>query len=139
MFNEIIKIRPYFFSVREIEKNVSLDVKVPTTWKFETIITQYGHLKHKIQDKNDKFLLVSIICEATFEGYASVFECANQIITINKEFEEKQLLLKTKMRDLELLFQEETLNKLKNIKFILDERQENSEGIELDGEGNQER
>lgn len=139
MFNEIIKIRPYFFSVREIEKNVSLDIKVPTTWKFETIITQYDHLKHKIQDKNDKFLLVSIICEATFEGYVSVFDCANQIITINKEFEEKQLLLKTKMRDLELLFQEETLNKLKNIKFILDERQENSEGIELDGEGNQER
>lgn len=61
MFDSIRFLRPYFFSLREIENNVSLDIKLPVTWKFETIISQYKSVKFKIQDKNEKFTLVSII------------------------------------------------------------------------------
>ena len=54
MFDNIRKLRPYFFSLREIDNNVSLDVKLPSTWKFETIVvlTNQLKLKYKIKTKN---------------------------------------------------------------------------------------
>ena len=47
MFDNIRKLRPYFFSLREIDNNVSLDVKLPSTWKFETIVVPYKSIKIK--------------------------------------------------------------------------------------------
>lgn len=136
MFDSIIFLRPYFFSLREIDKNVSLDIKLPVTWKFETIIAQYKSIKFKVQDKNEKFTLVSIISNATADGYETVFVCAKEIITINKELEEKQRLFQSKIKELEILFQHESLDKLKELSFIEHERQENEPSIKLVETGN---
>ena len=102
MFDNIRFLRPYFFSLREIDDNVSLDIKLPVTWKFEPIVSQYKSMKYKIQDKNEKFSLVSLISNATLDGYEIVFTCAKEIITINKEIEEKQKLLQSKIKELEV-------------------------------------
>jgi len=139
MFDNIRFLRPYFFSLREIENNVSLDIKLPVTWKFETIISQYKSVKFKIQDKNEKFTLVSIISNATAEGYEIAFSCANDIITINKEHEEKQKLLQSKIKELEILFQHQSLEKLKDLSFIENARQEDTTGITMVDEGSGER
>ena len=53
MFESIKSLRPYFHSLREIENNVSLDIKLPLTWKYEEIAKPYRSLKMKIQDKNE--------------------------------------------------------------------------------------
>jgi len=139
MFDNIRFLRPYFFSLREIENNVSLDIKLPVTWKFETIISQYKSVKFKIQDKNEKFTLVSIISNATAEGYEIAFSCANDIITINKEHEEKQKLLQSKIKELEILFQHQSLEKLRDLSFIENARQEDTTGITMVDEGSGER
>lgn len=131
MFDNIRHLRPYFFSLREIDNNVSLDIKLPATWKIESIIAQYKSMKYKIQDKNEKFILVSLISNATSEGYDVAFTCAKEIITVNKEMEEKQRLLQQKIKELEVLFQHQSLDKLKEISFIEDARQENTTGIKL--------
>lgn len=131
MFDSIRFLRPHFFSLREIDNNVSLDIKLPATWKIESIIAQYKSMKYKIQDKNEKFILVSLISNATSEGYDVAFTCAKEIITVNKEMEEKQRLLQQKIKELEVLFQHQTLDKLKEISFIEDARQENTTGIKL--------
>jgi hypothetical protein len=135
MFDSIRFLRPYFFSLREIENNVSLDIKLPVTWKFETIISQYKSVKFKVQDKNEKFTLVSIICNATAEGYETAFSCAKNIITINKENEEKQKLLQSKIKELEMLFQHQSLDKLRDLSFIENARQEDTTGIRMVDEG----
>ena len=80
MFESIKSIRPYFFSLREIDGNVSLDIKLPVTWKFETILSPYKTIKSKTQDKNEKVTLISLITTATQEGYDLVFECAFDFI-----------------------------------------------------------
>jgi len=136
MFDNIQFLRPYFFSLREIENNVSLDIKLPIAWKFETIISQYKSVKFKIQDKNEKFTLVSIISNATADGYEIAFSCAKDIITINKEHEEKQKLLQSKIKELEILFQHQSLEKLKDLSFIENARQEDTTGIRMVDEGN---
>lgn len=118
MFESIKSIRPYFFSLREIDGNVSLDIKLPVTWKFETILSPYKTIKSKTQDKNEKVTLISLITTATQEGYDLVFECALDIIRYNEEEEEKQRLYQLKIKELQELFQKEPLNKLKELNLI---------------------
>jgi hypothetical protein len=138
VFETIRFLRPYFFSLREIDNNVSLDIKLPVTWRFEQIVAPYKSIKTKVQDKNDKFTLLSLISHATADGYDVVFRCAKDVIDTNKELEEKQRLLQSKIKELELLFQHETLDKLKEISFIenvTEKQQEPTTGIKLVEEG----
>ena len=142
MYELISSLRPYFFSLREIERNVSLDIKIPGRWKIENvqhIAAQYKSVALKVQDKNDKNQLISIISVASEDGYQTVRTCAMEIIKYNNELEEKDRLFREKVRELEALFKKESLDKLKDITFIEEDGQENTEGISLvekgDGEG----
>ena len=137
MFNNIKDLRPYFFSLREIDNNVSLDIRLPANWKFETIVAPYKSIKTKVQDKNEKHTLVSLISNATTDGYEIVFTCAKEVVKTNKEIEEKQKLFQTKIKELEILFQQESLDKLKQLSFI-ENGQEITTGIKLVGQGNEE-
>ncbi len=109
MFENIKSLRPYFFSLREIENNVSLDIKIPLTWSYEQIIKPYRILNIKVQDKNDKYTLLSLISSATQNGYDVAFACANEIVNINKEEEEKQRLFQEKVKELQELFKNNLL------------------------------
>jgi hypothetical protein len=139
VFEIIRKLRPYFFSLREIENNVSLDIKLPLTWKYEDIVKPYRSIKTKIQDKNDKFSLLSLISTATQEGYDIVVSCAVDIITQNREEEEKQRLFQQKVKELQELFKKESLDKLKDINLLNDYGQQDETGIGLVEESDSER
>lgn len=137
MFELVKYLRPYFFSLREIENNVSLDIKLPMKWNFENIMAPYKSIKYKVQDKNEKFTLVSIISHATANGYETAFACAKEIIDTNKELEEKERLLQSKIKELQILFQHQSLDKLRDLSFIenVKEQQEYTKGIKLVEEG----
>ena len=137
MFESIRNLRPYFFSLREIDNNVSLDIKLPLNWKYEEIIKPYRSIKTKIQDKNDKYSLLSLISMATQEGYDVVLSCAFEIINTNKEEEEKQRLFQTKVKELQELFKKESLDKLKDINLLEAYGQEitTSSGMDEEGDG----
>lgn len=139
MFETIKSLRPHFHSLREIEGNVSLDVKLPLTWKYEEIVKPYRAIKVKVQDKNEKFTLLSLISNGTQDGYDIVFACALEILTINREEEEKQKLFQQKVKELQELFKKESLDKLKDINLIHDYGQEITTGDGMveqgDGEG----
>jgi hypothetical protein len=139
VYELISNLRPYFFSLREIERNVSLDLKIPTTWRLEhvqQVVSQYKSMSLKVQDKNDKYQLVSLVSFATQEGYDTARSCAVEIIKYNIELEEKDRLFKEKVRELETLFRNESLDKLKDINFLENNEQEDSTGIGLAVEGN---
>lgn len=131
IYKVIEKIRPYFYSLREIDGNVSLDMRFPLKWKHE-----YSDEKIKIivQDKNDKVNLVSFVTPATPEGYDLVFSVAQSIIVYNKELEEKERLFQQKITELKGLFETESLDTLKDIQFIEEKPDEeiNKDKIELD-------
>ena len=138
MFENIKALRPHFHSLREIESNVSLDIKLPLTWRYEDIIKPYRSLKMKIQDKNEKFTLLSLIATGTQEGYDVVFACAIEIITVNKEEEEKQKLFQKKVKELQELFKKESLDKLKDINLLEDYGQEITAGDGVVEQGDEE-
>jgi hypothetical protein len=138
VFENIKSLRPYFFSLREIENNVSLDIKIPLSWKYDEIIKPYRILNIKIQDKNDKHTLLSLISNATQNGYDVAFACANEIIKLNKEEEEKQRLFQEKVKELQELFKNQSLDKLKDINLLKLDGQEDTTSIELVEEGDRE-
>jgi hypothetical protein len=138
VFESIKSLRPHFHSLREIEGNVSLDIKLPLLWKFEEIVKPYRALKIKVQDKNETFTLVSLVANGTQEGYNVAFACAIEIIKVNKEEEEKRQLFQAKVKELEMLFQNETLAKLKDINFLENHEQQEdntSVGVVEQGSG----
>lgn len=137
MFESIKSIRPHFHSLREIQNNVSLDIKLPLNWQFETIVKQYKSIQTKVQDKNDKFTLLSIVSQATQDGYDVVFACASEIIKLNYEEEEKQRLFREKVRQLEELFKSESLDNLKGINLFDKNGQKDSTGIGLVEQGDE--
>ena len=134
MYENIKSIRPHFHSLREIQGNVSLDIKLPLNWVIEDILKPYRSIQTKVQDKNEKFTLLSIIANATQEGYDVVFAAATDVIKVNKELEEKEKLFQEKIKELELLFKKESLDKLKEL-TLLDNGQENTTSTKLVEEG----
>lgn len=118
MYEYIKKLKPYFYSIREIDTNVSFDIKIPTTWRYDDISSTYKHIKIKVQDKNDNFTLVSFVTNSSMDGYNVLISCVNEIITKNQEEEEKSKLFEKKVSELKELFRRENLDKLKDITFI---------------------
>ena len=106
------------------------------TWRYEDIIKPYRSIKIKIQDKNEKFTLLSLISNGTQDGYDVVFACASEILQINRDEEEKQKLFQQKVRELQELFKKESLDKLKDINLLNDYGQEITTSIGLVEEGN---
>lgn len=136
IFNSIKQLRPYFFSLREIDDNISLDMKFPVFWKYDYEDKSINIIS---QDKNDKVNLVSFITPATKEGYDSVFNAVLSIIKFNLEREEKERLFQQKRTELNELFQQkinelqelfanESLDKLKEINIKENERPKDNTG-----------
>jgi phenylalanyl-tRNA synthetase beta subunit len=138
VFESIKTLRPHFHSLREIEGNVSLDIKLPLNWRYEDIVKPYRSIKIKVQDKNEKFNLVSLISAGTQDGYDVAFACALEILQINKDEEEKQKLFQQKVKELQELFKKETLDKLKDINLFSEYGQEITPSIGVVGEGDSE-
>lgn len=138
MFDNIRLLRPHFHSLREVQNNVSLDIRLPLNWTYEDIIKPYTSIQIKIQDKNEKFTLLSLIATATQGGYDVVFACASEIIQTNKEEEEKQRLFQQKVKELQELFKNESLDKLKDINLIEQYGQEITTGVGVVGQGDEE-
>jgi hypothetical protein len=135
VFENIKTLRPYFHSLREVQDNVSLDIRLPLTWNFENIIKPYSTIAFKVQDKNEKYNLISMISHATQNGYDVVFACANEIVRINKEEEEKQFLFQQKVKELEELFKKQSLENLKEINLLPINGQKDTTSIRLAEQG----
>lgn len=122
VFDTIYSLRPFFFSLREIKETISLDIKIPTSWRHELNDGKAPKMavSIKIQDENDKHKLISLMSSATKDGYDAVFSVAKEIIKYNQEIEEKTRLFNEKVEELKKYFLEAPIDKLKDISFIKD-------------------
>lgn len=116
MYDTISSIRPFFFSLREIKNKVSLDIKIPPSWKYQE--EEKNDVTITLQDENERTRLISIISIPTKEGYDNVFSTAKKIITFNQEIEEKDKLFNEKIEELKKYFLEAPIDKLKEISFV---------------------
>lgn len=134
MFNKINAIKEYFFSIRLAGTVLTLDLKFPLGWNVKPIIDEFKSVEFVEQDKDAKRALISILTEYSEEGFDLLFAVCNRIIKVNVEEELKRQLFDEKMRELQLLFQNKSLDELKDINLIKNELdKERIGGIELTG------
>jgi hypothetical protein len=139
MYKEIESLMPYFHSLRALDsKYFSIDIKIPLNWVFDRFMVDTNDVSCKIQDKNSKTLLISLIGFAHKEGLTKIFKLAEEIIKFNIEEEEKNKLLALKIKELESMFSTKTLDELKeiNINEVILNGETLNEGPSLAGEGN---
>lgn len=151
IYDIISELRPYFYSLREVNEKLSLDLKISTNWKVGEISKKYKNISIVEQDRKTDIVLISIVTETSASGYDLVIDCGKELIKYNIEREEKERLFKEKVKELEMmfknnikeletLFKTKSVDELKIINLRNDERGNNQEDkSELVREGNEER
>lgn len=118
MFNEIIKLRPYFRSIREFDGKVSLDLIIPIKW-----VLSFKELENSdtvevlIQDSDEDSKLISIIGDCSNVGYDLVLYTGETIINYNVEQIKKEKLYNDKIQELQELFKTQSLDSLVDLNF----------------------
>jgi hypothetical protein len=119
LFKEIEKISDYIISIRKLEKYFSFDISFPGTWSI--LKSHVDETKTLFTKSDDKVKTVSFVSEINEESINDTISKIENIINYNIEREEKQKLFQEKVNELKNLFEKESLDELKNIKFDKDE------------------
>ena len=128
--NDRIKNIGKYFALFNVQDGaVCVGVKFPDKWTLfdtETISNEFN-VQIQTQDGTTFFL-----CDIN-EGFDPVFDAIDFIIDKNKELEEKTNLLKEKVDELRVLFEQESLGRLKTLRFKFEENDSlsNSDNITL--------
>jgi len=119
LFKEIEKISEYIISIRKLEKYFSFDMSFPGTWSI--LKSQVDETKTVFTKSDDKVKTVSFISEMSDESMGETIYRIENIVNYNLEREEKQRLFQQKVSELKNLFEKESVDELKNLKFDKDE------------------
>jgi len=116
LFTEFSALLPYLQSVRKIKTYMSFDVAFPDTWKLpKKYVDEQKVAEQESNVPNHRlFSFISEINETEIEKNSNNIQ---SIINYNLEREEKEKLFHTKVEELKLLFEKQTLKSLKSLKF----------------------
>ncbi len=104
----------YFSKISKLGNYLSFEFNFPTSWEIDGgLLTQH---KHEFK-KGEKYHTLAIWTEFKDTDIFLMEETVGNIITYNRELEEKERLFKEKVKELRSLFLESDLNSLKKIKF----------------------
>lgn len=111
------ELQPYVVGVRYVQSHSVVDVVFKEGWSIpeSKIIVK----EQSVEDPNYHLFY----SERDDIGFDELLTYVEEIIKINIEREVKQELLKVKVKELQNLFKENTLDKLKTLKFVLGKEQ----------------
>jgi len=117
-YSEFSSLLPYLQSVRKLKNYMSFDVSIPNTWKIPKKYVQEDKVLE--QESNvENHRLISFVSEINESDIEKLTKNIQSIVDYNIEREEKEKLLETKYEELRALFEKNTLNNLKTLKFEL--------------------
>ena len=116
IYKEILNLIPYLVSIRVIENVITLDVIFPNSWK---IIKRFVDEKSVVENESpdSEYRAFSFVCEMSEENFDSIYNSVVNIIKYNKEREEKEKLFQEKVNELKGVFEKQSLDDLKALKF----------------------
>ena len=106
-------LQPYVTGIRFVETFPIVDVVFKDNW---TIPVSQIISKEKSDQNTNSYFFYS---EKEGVGFDELLNYVDEIIKINQERELKQELLKVKVEELKILFKDNNLEKLMNLKFTL--------------------
>jgi hypothetical protein len=115
----IEKLGKYLHSVRILKNYVSFDLTFPTSW---ILLKNYPESLEVMQNEGkDGLQITSFVIINDREKIDKLENIVDEIIKTNIEREEKEKLFKSKVRELQNIFEKENLENLKGLKFDIEE------------------
>ena len=120
IFNQFIqKTDRYLKSVRILKNYVSFDMTFPSSW---VMLKKSPENVEILQTEGkDGGLVTSFVCQNQKEFIDTLEKTLELLIKTNVEREEKEKLFKTKVKELQNIFEKEKLDNLKSLKFDIEE------------------
>lgn len=119
-YNEIELIYPYLKSVRKLKTYLSFDILFPEKWNVpKKFIIEGKYVQQESQVQGMK--LLSFVSEFSKDEVDLTIKNIKSIIEFNKELEQKELLFTNKVEELKRMFEKQDINKLKTLKFEINE------------------
>lgn len=115
LYKELEPVINYIDSIRSLENYIVFDIKFPVGWKVLK--------KYIVEDKfvnnglNDEYLSLSFVAEFNDDEISSTQKNILGIVNYNLEREAKEKLLESKINELKSVFDKESLDSLKGLKF----------------------
>ena len=115
----IEKTNKYLKSVRILKNYVSFDMIFPNSW---IMLKKAPENIEILQNENNEGIVVtSFVCQNTKEYIDILERILDNVIKTNIEKEEKERLFKSKVKELQNIFEKEKLDNLKSLKFDIEE------------------
>jgi len=126
LFKEFTILFPYLQSVRKLKTYLSFDIEFPESWKLPK---KYVNEEKIVENEKSKqgYRFFSFVSEFDEKSVDEIISNIKNIISYNKEREEKERLFQLKVDELKKMFEKENLGNLQALKFEITE-----EKIELD-------
>lgn len=116
MFQEFNMLFPYIQSVRKLKNYLTFDIEFPDTWKLpKKFVDEKSVIENSTSNPNVR--LFSFISEFNQNSVDLQIENIKNIISYNKEREEKDRLFQQKIDELKHIFEKQKLNDLHGLKF----------------------
>jgi hypothetical protein len=138
---EIGNIIEYLQQIRKLEDYLIFDMEFSNTWKIlKKFVIEDKFVNQGLNEDGSK-LLFSFVSELTPEALKKTLENILGIINYNLEREMKENLLQSKIDELKNIFNNQSLDQLKNLSFDIKAPKKNiikpngtSENVEILGE-----
>jgi hypothetical protein len=118
LYNEFNVLFPYLNSVRKLENYLSFDVEFPKKWKIPKKFVNEEQVVERT-DPNTDVRTFSFVSQFIEDNVEDLLKNLKNIISYNKEIEEKEKLFNSKVQELKNIFEKQNLEKLHSLKFEL--------------------
>jgi hypothetical protein len=115
IYKELSPLINYIDSIRRLENYIVFDIKFPTSWKvLKKYIVEDKFVNNGIFDEQ---LSLSFVSDFNEDEISTTQKNILGIINYNLEREAKERLLESKINELKTIFDKESLDNLKVLKF----------------------
>jgi hypothetical protein len=127
LYKELEPVIGYIDSIRSLENYIVFDIKFPIGWKVLK--------KYIVEDKfvnngvNDEYLSLSFVAEFNENEISTTQKNILGIVNYNLEREAKEKLLESKINELKNIFDKESLDNLKVLKFNINEEKKSTKDV----------
>lgn len=129
LYSDLEDVFDYLISVRKLKTYLSFDIELPKTWK---IPKRYANEEKvvEIQSKTENKRSFSFVSEFNQSDVDLTVNNIKNIISYNKEIEQKERLLQSKIQELKQIFEKTNLDNLQSLKFeIIEQSLTNGEEV----------
>jgi hypothetical protein len=116
LFTELSPILTYLSQIRKVEDYIVFDVLFPNSWKVpKKFVNEEKFVNQGTTEEN--LILLWFVSDLNEDDIENTKNNILGIINYNLEREEKEKLLENKINELKSIFNNESLDSLKNLKF----------------------